>query len=63
MEKEISKQDRADAWKEISTHHAGLAFALKALKAEFPESALRPVEIRQFADAWRARAENREARS
>lgn len=55
MEKEISKQDRADAWKEISTHHAGLAFALKALKAEFPESALRPVEIRQFADAWRVR--------
>lgn len=58
MEKEISKQDRADAWKEISAHHPDLAVALVALRAEFPTSALPSDEIRKFAAAWRARPKN-----
>lgn len=49
------KAMRADAWKEISTHHPDVARAITALKAEFSTATLRPVEIRQFAEAWRAR--------
>ena len=49
------KTTRADAWNEIRAHHPGLANAIKALKAEFSTATLRPVEIRQFAEAWRVR--------
>lgn len=54
---------RADAWKEITTHHPGVANAIKALKAEFHTATLPREEIQKYADTWRARPENTEAKS
>lgn len=52
----ITRQERADAWKEIQANHPDLAKCLLALRKEFPEATMAPQAVRTFAQAWRSRA-------